>query len=374
MECALRIGISGRGPPRLPATVLFACVLLPVGAALAEPTAEQRSPLRATTDPAAITERLKPALRVRAGSGFKPRDVTVPRQDPALVNPFAVGPVLGVEQVNHFVTGFDEMDNPLPIPSIDPAGIVYYAPGGGLVLADSEITEVAEAFNVVGATHFLVPTVGGLTLLQWDLSQITGVEPSPNLESTGIAYCENDAHFYVTNDDTDLLYRYQFDGTGFSVVDFVSVASQTNDPEGVTCDPATGNIYVIGGIEANIVVYTYQGGFVFQEELELDETAGNEEGELDDAEGIAFDPVTQHLFVVSDPAERIVEYDLAGRYIQHFDLGGLSPAPIAPQGLTIGPATVDSDKQSFFISDGGLDNDQVPSERDGAVYELLIVR
>lgn len=361
------------------ATGVFAATFMVPVALHGQQMSLEAAPMSGDTAPGEMqsgraADRLIQGRRPVRAIGMKPGSPNLPIVDPGLVNPFIAGTVIGIEQVNRFDTGYDESNNPLPIPSIDPAGVVYHSGLGGLVIADSEITEIPEVFNLIGATHFLTPTSGGVTWLQWDLAAITGIEPDPNLESTGIAHCENDGHVYITNDDTDLIYRYQFDGTSFSVVDFVSTRPITFDPEGITCDPATGRLYVVGGINENILVYTYEGGFVFHEELELDDTAGNPNGELEDVEGIAFDPATNHLFVVSDPAARIVEYDLQGRYIKHFELDALSPEPIAPQGLSIGPSSTHPGKSAFYLTDGGIDNDQDPTERDGAIYELLIKR
>ncbi len=284
------------------------------------------------------------------------------------------GRITGLVQVNQFATGFDARGAPHPVPAIDPAGITFHGTLGGLLIADSEITEVADVFEVIGATHFLASPDGSGLVTAWDFSVINGVEPEPNLESTGIAWCAFDDHVYVTNDDTKMLYQYRMDGPDFRVTDFVSTAAMTRDPEGVTCDPKTGRIYVVGGTDTNIVVFSYADRFVFLESFDINATAGNPAGELPDIEGVAFDPVTRHLLVVSDPAGRIVEYGLGGVYVRHFELSALTPAPVAPQGIAIGPSSNDPGQLSIYLADGGIDNDQDPDERDGAIYELRIIR
>lgn len=318
------------------------------------------------------------------GTGSRWRRLNVPAFLPLITAAMSVGcadskdaPVpsslRALEQINYVATGLDTSGRHLPIPSIDPAGVTYHPELGGLLLVDSEINEVREAFDSIGATWFLASMDLELVTRQWDMTAVDGVEQVRNLESTGIAYCEQDGHVYVTNDDLDLLFRYSYDGETFRVVDFVSTAPQTDDPEGVTCDPETGILYVVGGEDANIVAYAYNGNFSLHETLELHDTALHRHGKLDDVEGIAFDPVSRHLFVVSDLAKRIVEFDLAGRFVSKFELDELSPPPIAPQGLTIGPSSIDPDRRSMFLVDGGLDNDEFPEERDGAIYELMIV-
>jgi DNA-binding beta-propeller fold protein YncE len=284
------------------------------------------------------------------------------------------GDIMGISQVNFFRTGFDNNDNQLTIPSIDPAGITFHSPSGRLFISDSEINEVSQAFDIVQADLFETATSGSALYDQWDLTRRTGNEPSLNEEPTGIAFCPGDAHFYVTNDDRRLVYRYAYDGNTFTAVDAVSTSSETPDPEGIACDPNTDRLYVIGGSGINIVVYEYASGFALQETLDLFNTAGTPSGVPSDPEGIAVDPVSGHLFVVSDPDNAIFEYTPAGEFIDKYTIDTLSPKPVAPQGLGVGTSTANPGKLSIYIVDGGQDNDGHPDERDGSVYEVEIQR
>ena len=283
--------------------------------------------------------------------------------------------VVGLNQVNFFSTGFDALSgNPLTIPSIDPAGVTFHPPTGRLFISDSEINEVPAAFDIVQASLFESEASGDTLFNQWDLTQQTGNEPYSNREPTGIGFCSGDQHFYVTNDDLKLVYRYAFDGAVFSAVDSVSTQPYSADPEGIACDPINGRIYVIGGAGINILVYEYASGFVLQEVIDLVTAAGDPVGVPSDPEGIAVDPVTGHLFVVSDPDNAIFEYAPSGAYIQKFAIDALSPKPMSPQGLGIGDSSVNPEAMSIYMVDGMLDNDYDPNERDGSVYELEIQR
>ena len=283
--------------------------------------------------------------------------------------------VLGLDQVNYFRTGFDEVSgDPLVIPSIDPAGIAYHPPTDSLFLADSEIEEVLPAFETVQANLFNTPVEGGALLDQWDLTQQTGNEPFLNREPTGVTYCRGDGHFYVSNDDLKLIYRYTFDGSTFTAVDSVSTVPHTDDPEGVACDPDTGRIYVIGGAGINVLVYEYNSGFVLLEVIDLVITAGTPSGIPANPEGIAVDPVTGNLFVISSPDDALFEYTPSGTFIQKFPIDSLVPAPLSPQGLVFGRSSAGGKVLSIYIVDALFDNDFDPTERDGAVYELEVQR
>jgi hypothetical protein len=284
------------------------------------------------------------------------------------------GTILSISQVNYFDTGFANSTSPLAIPAIDPAGLVYHAPTGRLIIADSEINEVSSAFSIVQANLFATPTTGGTVLDQWDTTERTGNEPSANREPTGITYCAGDGHFYISNDDSRYIYRYAFDGTDFEAVDAFDTQGYQSDPEGITCDPATGRLYVIGGVEQSIMVLSYNGGFVLEDILNLPSTAGNSAGVPDDAEGIAYDPGSGHLYALSSQDEKIYEYTLNGSFIKAFDIRSFSPKTINAQGLTVGPASDDPQQTSFYISDGMVDNDSNSNERDGRIYEARIYR
>lgn len=283
--------------------------------------------------------------------------------------------VESIRLVAHTATGFDtSTDMPLTVPAIDPAGLVYHPPTQRLFIADSEINEVPAAFSVVQANLFETSTAVDLLYDQWDLTLRTGNEPALNREPTGIAYCATDDHFYVSNDDTDTVYRYAYDGRLFTAVDAVSTRPYSTDPEDVACDPDSGRLYVIGGVDTNILVYSYDGGFVFQGVLDLERTAGSPTGVATDPEGITFDPVSGNLFVLSDPDNAIFEYTTAGVFVNRFSLDGFSPRPLVPQGITIGPSSLDPTRMSFYISDAGYDNDYDPNERDGMIFEVEIQR
>jgi len=284
------------------------------------------------------------------------------------------GEVVDLRQVSYFATGFGSNGIPLAIPSIDPAGIVYHAPSGRLFIADSEINEVGPAWDIVGSNLFETSTSGSSLFDQWNLTLRTGNEPYLNREPTGIAYCEGDGHFYVTNDDTDLIYRYAYDGTTFTAVDAVSTRPIGNDPEGITCDPVSGRLYVIDGTGIDILVYRYDSGFVLEDVLHLPTTAGTSAGVPGNPEGIAFDPVSGHLFLVSDSDRAIFEYSSSGAFVNKFSVDGFSPRPTHPQGLGIGQSSANPQTLSIYIADGRVDNDYDPNERDGIIYEAEIQR
>jgi Divergent InlB B-repeat domain len=287
--------------------------------------------------------------------------------------------ILSISQASHFLTGCTTgslcaTGERLTIPSTDPASVEYYPPSNSLFIADSEIEELApprhpqNIFANVNRNIFRTSLMGDTLTGSWNFKNLNN-----NHEPTGIAYCANDNHFYVTNDDSKRLYRYAFNGTTFTLATSV-LMSATSDPEGAACDPSTGRIYVAGGKGINIYVYRYTGSFILEEVIDLFTTAGTPAGVPSDPEGIAFDVLSQHIFLVSGVDEAIFEYTRAGAYVKKFDLSGFTPAPIAVQGLTIGPASSNGGAEAFYIADGGIDNNDDLTERDGIIFEAQIQR
>lgn len=293
--------------------------------------------------------------------------------------------IVALPQVAHFLTGCLAGSNCEPesqraVPSTDPAAVAFNPSSGHLFLADSEIDELApprdpiDSFSHVGATIFETSLTGDPLFNKWDATKRTNTEPA-NKEPTGIAFCSSSEHFFTTNDEHKAIYRYAYSPTLRSV-GYVSTASTAglDDPEGITCDPAENRLYVVGGKGIEIGVYRYTTKFVFERIIDLFATAGTPEGVPSDPEGIAFDAESGHLLLVSTPDMAVFEYTTDGVFIRKFSLGGYSPQPIAPQGLTVGPSSADLQKTSLYIADGGLDNNDVPSERDGVIFEAEIVR
>lgn len=161
----------------------------------------------------------------------------------------AINPVVGISQVNAFETGWDSANVPLPIPSIDPSSLAYLSPVGTLLIADSEIEEpnVAAAWAVAQGNMFESNLTGTALSRTWDL---TTALMGNNIEPTGVVYCEFDGHLYMSNDQWPrTLYRYQWNDGALSLDQAFLVNPFITDPEDVSCDPTTGNIYVVSGTQ-----------------------------------------------------------------------------------------------------------------------------
>ena len=279
-------------------------------------------------------------------------------------------------QLNTFETGFVD-GTPLEIPSTDSSGITYHPPSGHLFIADSEIAELS-IYPEVSQNLFEV-TLDGQTLINaYDLTDAdkTG---TVNDEPTGISYSPFDDHFYITNDNTFQVYRYDLQTEGepvLVVTDSISLEDLppdlpgvTGDFEGVAVSPNSGLIYVVDGAGQAVIVLDYTEQFEFVNSFELNPS---DRLIISDPEGIAVNPQTDNLFIVSEVDNFVAEYTPQGEFVATYSLDNLSPPQIAAQGLTFGPASSDAsadDLTSLYIADGRVDNNDDPEERDGRVYE-----
>ncbi len=247
---------------------------------------------------------------------------------------------------------FDTWDGGI-IPSTDAAGLTFHAPSGHLYLADSEINELSSIFD--GNNVFDISLSGDTVFQKFETN---------NREPTGITYNQFDQFFYITNDDTKQLSRYDDNlNAVLASVDTRDAVSSARDPEGVTSDPSDGRLYVIDGSDGGRQVLAYDADLSFLYDFSV-------AARMQDAEGIAYDPLSDHLFIVSDPDSAVLEYTLTGSFVNEYDIGGFSPSPRAPQGLTFAPTSDPNDDPNalaLYIADGMVDN--FP---DGRVYEAVI--
>ena len=237
------------------------------------------------------------------------------------------------------------------VPSSDPAGITYHS--GNLYISDSEINEIP-AYQ--GNNVFEVDPSG---------SPLVRAIDGNNSEPTGITFNEFDGFFYVTNDNTRKIIRYDssFDTKLFTI--FTSDDDPTAlDPEGITSNPANGMMYVVDGKDGGMQVLTYDSTLTYQSSFSVD-------AYMDDAEGIALNPENNHLYIVSSPDDTVFEFTTSGTFIGSLELDNFSPAPLEPQGLTFAPTSDtsdDPDALALYIADAMVDNFE-----DGRIYEAVLV-
>jgi hypothetical protein len=267
--------------------------------------------------------------------------------------------------------------------SSDTSGITYHPPSGHLIIVDSEISEYGSATDVNGQRIFSGNNVFEVSL---DLrtrftSHFAAPDSGEAAEPVGIAYNPTDGCVYVTDDDRQKIFRYRYDEgsrLGSPIADTkTSLDLRYTDPEGIACDPATGILYVVSGTkEERVLTFRFDtddGVFVSLGEFSI-------AAHMSDPEGIGIDPTTGNVFLVS--TEGIAEFGKDGTFVQFFDypfFNDMNVSRTLPGGLTFAPSSDPNDHPdtcSIYISHRGIDNGQFPEKNtlDGAVSELRLVR
>ena len=270
-----------------------------------------------------------------------------------------------------------------PVRSPDTAGLTYHPPSGRLIIVDSEVNEYGETTDANGQRIFSGHNVFEVSLdlrRRFD-AHFAGPVGGMVTEPTGIAYNPKDGHVYVTDDDRRKIFRYRFDGKrkfGPPVAETkTSLDGRYTDPEGIACDPATGILYVVSGTkQERVLTFRYDtdaGKFVSLGEFSV-------ASHIRDPEGIGIDPETGNVFLVS--GRGIAEFRKDGAFVQFFDYTFFNRTNVArtlPGGLTFAPSSNPNDhpgNYSIYISHRGIDNGAFPRKNslDGAISELRLVR
>ena len=255
-------------------------------------------------------------------------------------------------------------------PSPDSAGVAFIDHAGTLMVADSEVNEMPNYFT--GDNLFEATLAGDL------LSTLTTIDFSN--EPTGIAYNPLNRHLFIS-DDTGTRSVYELNpgpdrqyNTGDDIITSIVTSDfGSNDPEGVTYDPAAGILYVVDGVNREVYRVDPGPNGVFDGVTPAgDDRVTHFDTQVlgvDDPEGIAFNNSNGNLYIVG--INRVVaEVTTAGSLVQAFDISAANPDK--PAGLAYAPSSQDPSMRSVYLADRGVDNGADPDENDGKVYEFLL--
>ncbi|MFC5178961.1 OmpL47-type beta-barrel domain-containing protein [Nocardioides taihuensis] len=248
--------------------------------------------------------------------------------------------------------------------SPDPSGVAWRAATGHLVVVDSEVDETTGAgyhgVNLWEATRTGTVTATGTTV---------GVSSEP----TGAGMDPATDTLFVSDDDGGrvLARRAGPDGL-FGTTDDVGVGSVNTralgiaDTEDPAFDTANGALYFLNGTSTDVYRVNPVNG-VFGD---ADDTVSQfDVGFLGitDTEALAYD-AARNTLLVGGSNGYIYELTPTGTLVRSVDarVGGLSHL----SGITVAPASDGASVPSWWVVDRGVDNDAVPTENDGRLFEL----
>ncbi len=250
-------------------------------------------------------------------------------------------------------------------PSPDPTGLAYSRGRGKLIVTDGEVEETA-LFR--GANAFEARRSGAL-LRTFDLTRFTrepaGVATPPRSRRTLFVSDDNADRVFIVRAGADRRW-----GTEDDRVRSISTrAFGSEDPEGLAFGRRS--LFVADGDGAEIFRIRRRGRAFDGAPPEGDDVVTSFDTlplGLTDPEGVDYDPVSGHLFVVSRRERLIVEATRRGRPVATYDIS--SSGIEEPSGLAV--VRPDPTTLLVYVSDRGVDNDEDPAENDGRVFVFSI--
>jgi hypothetical protein len=255
-------------------------------------------------------------------------------------------------------------------PSPDPTGLTYNAKKRVFFISDSEVDEGGLWH---GKNLFIAGRKGGLIG--------TRTVKKASIEPEGIAWDARARALLISDDDIDAVFRIKpgRDGRLGTRDDKVAKLLNTRrfgayDPEGV--DWRAKNKTIIFSDATNNFIYKVRRGRDLRWGTPDDRMTkfGTTKFGFNDPEGVKFDRVTGHLFMVDSGKKFILETTLRGKIVRKI------ATPFCAAGchlsdLTFAPGT-DGSRRRLYLTDRGRDNDPFPDPadyNDGKLYQVKFV-
>jgi len=257
-------------------------------------------------------------------------------------------------------------------PSPDPSGVAWWASKGRLIVVDGEVEETMGGItHYAGVNTWEVTTSGGLL-------HTSTTYPAFSSEPTDVA-ADGSTVFFV-DDNADEVFIVDVGGDGeLGTADdtrasFDTRAFNSHDPEGLAF--GDGSLFVSDG--NNNQVYRVDPGSNGLFDGTDDQVSCFDTSVLGmrDPEGVTMDPVSGELYIISRTDREVAIATPSGVLTDLISLAGVLPfttaPPVNPAGVAIAPASNDASRSDLYISDRAVDNNTDPNEVDGKVYEIRL--
>ena len=252
-------------------------------------------------------------------------------------------------------------------PSPDPSGLTYLSSRNTLLMSDGEVEE-----TVSGITHFMGAnlwevTLGGTVVRTANISTVPPTQVPMTNEPAGVTWNPANGHYYFSDDHGFGVFDLNpgIDGlVGTADDSWTSFSTNfygSGDPEGITFDSWNNTLFVSDGVNQEVYQYSLSGKLLNNFDVSVYGVV--------DPESVEFNPVSGTLFVLSNSGNRIiVETTFSGSLIQTIDVSANGSK--APAGLAYAPSSDGSGSRHFYIVDRGIDNNADPNIIDGKMYEM----
>ncbi|HEX6268593.1 MAG TPA: hypothetical protein VFZ43_00020 [Anaerolineales bacterium] len=253
-------------------------------------------------------------------------------------------------------------------PSPDPSGIAYVSGNNRLMVTDGEVEEIVNQITHFKGANVWELTLSGSVVRTANISKkAPTVVPMTN-EPTGVTWNPANGHYYFTDDGLREVFDLNPGSDGLvgtsddSWTNFDTASVGNGDPEGIAFDTRRNRLFVADGVNREVYEYTLAGSLVNHFDVAV--------YGVEDPESVEFNPDSGTLFVMSSNRSNriIVETTVAGALLQTIDISATNARAAA--GLAYAPASNGSGAKRFYIVDRGIDNNSDPNIIDGKMYEM----
>jgi uncharacterized protein YjiK len=252
-------------------------------------------------------------------------------------------------------------------PSSDSSGLTYIDSRNTLLMTDGEVEE-----TVSGITHFMGANtwevnLDGTVVRTANLSTVPPTVVPMTNEPTGVTWNPANGHFYISDDNSVRVYDLNPGSDGLigtsddNWTSFSTNSAGAGDPEGIAYDNWHNQLFVVDGLNQEVYQFSLSGTLLGQFDVQA--------YGVTDPEGIDFNPISGTLFILSSSSsDLIIETATDGTLIQTINVTASSSEAAA--GLAYAPASDGSGLRRFYIVDRGIDNNNDPDIIDGKMYEM----
>jgi hypothetical protein len=252
-------------------------------------------------------------------------------------------------------------------PSPDPAGISYWPAHDTLVIADSEVDEMA----IFAGANVFESTRSGAQVQTYDISRLNNEPAGIDIDTAP------NGHFFISNDSAKKIFDFDLGadrqlGSADDVVRvFLTSSFGNNDPEGLTIGP-NGFLYTADGAGQEVYITNPGSGGLFGDGN--DTTTHFDVAVLGilDPEGLDYNPGSGTLYIADRKTRKVWEVTTAGALVRSIDVRALVASARDLGDVTLAPSSTGSGQQSLYIVDRGVDNNVDPNENDGKIYEISL--
>jgi hypothetical protein len=258
-------------------------------------------------------------------------------------------------------------------PAPDTSDVAYVPSSNTLLVVDSEVEEM----NIWAGASQWETTLDGSVL---DTADLTPPSPGFTNEPTGVSVNPANGHRFYSDDGGKRVYEVApgTDGQFYTADDvrtfFSTSAFGSGDPEDVTYHPGQGVIYLADGVNREVYRIAPGPNGLFDG---LPSAGGDDvvthfdvSAVVTDPEGLTVNTDSGNLYIAGKPDTIVQEITTSGALVQTIDIGAANPKKTA--GLGYGPGSSDPNARRLYVVQRGIDNNSDPNENDGKLWEMTL--